>query len=82
MPDDALVHISAIKRMEVDPTYRPGNLVLGGGGRGVVVAPKEAGMGKWIPAGNEGDLVRGRFLRKPREKKEKNGHRKANGKKK
>ena len=57
---------------------------MGGGGRGVIVAPKEAGIGEWLPAGDDGDLVRGRFLRKPREKKEKkekNGHSKENGKK-
>ena len=82
MPDDAHVHISAIKRMEVDPTYRPGNLILGGGGRGVVVAPKDAGIGEWNVVGDEGDLIRGRYIRKPREKeeKEKNGHGHANGK--
>jgi hypothetical protein len=34
MPDDARVHGSAIRRMEADPSYRPGNLVEGGGGRG------------------------------------------------
>lgn len=79
MPNDAQVHISAIRRMEANPTYRPGNLILGGGGRGVAVAPKGAGTGEWIPAGDEGDLVRARFVRKPKEKKEKNGHRNVNG---
>jgi hypothetical protein len=79
MPDDAKVHISAIRRMEVDPDYRPGNLILGGGGRGKVVAPKDAGIGVWIPAGHEGDFVRARVVRQPREKKEKNGDGNANG---
>lgn len=69
MPDDAQVHSSAIRRMAVDPHYRPGNLILGGGGRGVVIAPKSAGTGEWLPAGNEGDLVRERFVRKPRASK-------------
>lgn len=79
MPDNAHVHISAIRRMEADPAYRPGNLILGGGGRGVAIAPKEAGIGEWIPAGDEGDLVRARFVRKPRERKERNGQGHANG---
>ena len=79
MPDNATVHISAIRRMEVDPNYRPGNLILGGGGRGKAVAPKEAGIGEWIPAGDEGDIVRARFVRKARETKEENGHGNANG---
>jgi hypothetical protein len=77
MPDDAKIHISAIKRMEVDPTYRPGNLIMGGGGRGVVFAPKDAGIGEWLPAGDEGDFIRGRMIRKPKEKNEKNGNEKA-----
>lgn len=70
MPDDAQVHNSAIRRMEVDPHYRPGNLILGGGGRGFVIAPKSAGTGEWIPTEHEGDLVRGIFVRKPRASKE------------
>lgn len=79
MPDNAKVHISAIRRMEIDPTYRPGNLILGGGGRGVIVAPKDAGIGEWLPDGDEGDFIRGRMVRKPKDK-EKNGNEKANGK--
>jgi len=47
VPDDAVVHNSVIKRMEADPNYRPGNLIVGGGGRGVRKAPPEFGMGKW-----------------------------------
>jgi hypothetical protein len=46
MPDEAKVHHSAIKRMEADPNYRPGNLILGGGGRGVKKAPAHAGIGE------------------------------------
>lgn len=80
MPDDAKVHISAIKRLETDPSYRPGNLIMGGGGRGMVVAPKDAGTGEWLVTSDEGDFVRGQYVRKPKEKKEKNGERNVNGK--
>jgi hypothetical protein len=74
MPDDAQVHISAIRRMEIVPTYRPGNLILGGGGRGVIVAPKDKGIGEWLPAGYEGDPVRERVVRKPKVVTEKKSH--------
>jgi hypothetical protein len=74
MPDDAQVHISAIRRMETVPTYRPGNLIVGGGGRGFIVAPKEKGIGEWLPAGYQGDLVRERVIRKPKEETEKKSH--------
>jgi len=48
MPDDAMIHSSVIRRMEADENYRPGNLIVGGGGRGVRKAPKELGIGKWV----------------------------------
>jgi hypothetical protein len=47
IPANAVVHSSVIKRMLADPTYRPGNLICGGGGRGVRQAPKDMGIGKW-----------------------------------
>jgi len=47
MPDNALVHSSVIHRMQHDSSYRPGNLIFGGGGRVVRKAPKEAGIGHW-----------------------------------
>ncbi len=47
MPDNALVHSSVIHRMQQDSSYRPGNLILGGGGRVVRRAPKAAGIGHW-----------------------------------
>ncbi|KIX09560.1 uncharacterized protein Z518_00640 [Rhinocladiella mackenziei CBS 650.93] len=34
IPADAQIHNSVIKRMQHDPKYRPGNLIIGGGGRG------------------------------------------------
>jgi hypothetical protein len=43
--------------MEADPDYRPGNLIVGGGGRGVRKAPKEFGMGQWKIHQELGDPV-------------------------
>jgi len=64
MPDDALVHGSVIARMRADPSYRPGNLILGGGGRGVRRAPPQAGIGEWVPVvGARGIGVGGVFVR-------------------
>ncbi|KAF2178493.1 hypothetical protein K469DRAFT_327818 [Zopfia rhizophila CBS 207.26] len=57
IPDHAVIHSSVIRRMEADPEYRPGNLIVGGGGRGVRKAPMELGMGKWLIHREEGDPV-------------------------
>ena len=57
IPDSAWIHSSALRRMEADETYRPGNLIIGGGGRGVHTAPKEYGMGEWDPLHDTGDPV-------------------------
>ena len=57
IPDGAWIHTSAVKRMRSDPTYRPGNLIIGGGGRGVRIAPHEYGIGKWEVLREEGDPV-------------------------
>ncbi|KAL4928490.1 T6SS phospholipase effector Tle1-like catalytic domain-containing protein [Aspergillus undulatus] len=64
MPTDAQIHVSAIRRMKKDPNYRPGNLILGGGGRGVRFAPEEAGIGEWMIKAHEGDVVREIYVRK------------------
>ncbi|KAL1954108.1 hypothetical protein VTO42DRAFT_1732 [Malbranchea cinnamomea] len=64
IPDDAQIHTSAIKRMKNDPNYRPGNLILGGGGRGVRRAPKHVGIGEWVVVRDEGDPVREAFMRR------------------
>ncbi len=85
MPPNAKVHRSAIRRLETRDDYRPGNLVFGGGGRGVIRAPKEAGNGEWDSAGNTGDIVAEYVVRKPKvldEKATMHGNRKktaANG---
>lgn len=47
IPADAVVHHSVLRRMRADPSYRPGNLICGGGGRGMRRAPERLGMGEW-----------------------------------
>lgn len=47
IPQNARIHGSVIRRMNQDPTYRPGNLIVGGGGRGSRRAPPEMGTGEW-----------------------------------
>ncbi|KAJ5103399.1 hypothetical protein N7532_003928 [Penicillium argentinense] len=81
VPLDAEIHVSAIRRMQHDPNYRPGNVIVGGGGRGVRIAPEECGMGDWVVLRNEGDAVRETYVRKTMATKckeklehEKNGH--------
>ena len=79
IPDDAWIHISAIHRMETDPKYRPGNLIIGGGGRGVRFASEEHGTGAWDPMNDAGDPV-GECVR--RRKKAEAAEQNGNGKKK
>lgn len=57
IPENAWIHHSAIRRMEADERYRPGNLIIGGGGRGVRRAPKEAGIGNWVILKGKDDPV-------------------------
>ena len=64
IPYDAWIHRSAIERMKADETYRPGNLIIGGGGRGVRIAPKEVGIGEWEVHKAEGDLIGEVHIRK------------------
>ncbi|KAL8692292.1 MAG: hypothetical protein Q9218_002661 [Villophora microphyllina] len=64
IPEDAKIHHSAIKRMEADENYRPGNLIVGGGGRGVRRAPKKLGIGEWVIHKNQGDPVGEVYVRK------------------
>lgn len=64
IPANAVIHSSVIKRMLADPTYRPGNLIVGGGGRGVRHAPKEMGIGKWVCVREENHPVGECFERK------------------
>ena len=64
IPREAYIHNSAIRRMKADPNYRPGNLIVGGGGRGMRRAPKEKGMGEWDVVADAGDPVRERYARR------------------
>lgn len=64
IPEDAKIHHSAIRRMEADENYRPGNLIVGGGGRGVRKAPKELKIGEWVVHKNKGDPVGEVLVRK------------------
>lgn len=57
IPDDVRIHRSVLRRMEKDPKYRPGNLIVGGGGRGVRHAPESAGMGKWVVVNGKGHPI-------------------------
>jgi hypothetical protein len=57
IPDNVRVHGSVIRRMNNDQSYRPGNLIVGGGGRGCRVAPDEYGIGDWVCIRGEGDPV-------------------------
>lgn len=51
--------------MELDPTYRPGNVIMiGQGGRGKKKAPGHLGMGQWISWKNKGDKVGELFVGK------------------
>ncbi|EUC45738.1 hypothetical protein COCMIDRAFT_5070 [Bipolaris oryzae ATCC 44560] len=64
IPANAVIHCSVIKRMRADPKYRPGNLIVGGGGRGVRTAPDDYGMGKWVVSCEEGHHVGECFVRR------------------
>ncbi len=64
MPENALIHHSAIQRMEADERYRPGNLIIGGGGRGVRRAPKALGIGEWEILKGKDDPVGKVYVRK------------------
>ncbi|OBR05590.1 Short chain dehydrogenase reductase family [Colletotrichum higginsianum IMI 349063] len=67
IPDKVRVHGSVIRRMERDEMYRPGNLIVGGGGRGCRFAPKEYGMGEWVCVKGEGDSIDEVWVRKPQD---------------
>ncbi|KAJ5267079.1 hypothetical protein N7478_009887 [Penicillium angulare] len=69
VPLDAEIHVSAIRRMQADPSYRPGNIIVGGGGVGVRIAPEDLGMGNWVVLKNEGDGVRETYVRQDQETK-------------
>ncbi|KAI0110756.1 hypothetical protein GGR51DRAFT_557756 [Nemania sp. FL0031] len=57
IPHTARIHGSVIRRMKHDAAYRPGNLIVGGGGRGMRVAPLDYGIGEWECVSGHGDPV-------------------------
>lgn len=57
IPHTARIHGSVIRRMKQDKSYRPGNLIVGGGGRGTRRAPEGYGIGEWMCVQDEGDPV-------------------------
>ncbi|KJR83628.1 uncharacterized protein SPSK_04023 [Sporothrix schenckii 1099-18] len=57
IPNNVYVHGSVVRRMKQDPSYRPGNLIVGGGGRGCRVAPAHYGMGDWECIAEAGDPI-------------------------
>lgn len=64
IPPGVRVHGSVLRRMNTDEKYRPGNLIVGGGGRGMRVAPKELGMGDWECVAEPGDPIGEIWMRK------------------
>ncbi|KAJ4141988.1 hypothetical protein NW754_014778 [Fusarium falciforme] len=67
IPDGVRIHGSVIRRMKMDENYRPGNLIIGGGGRGVRKASAEHGMGDWVCVADEGDPVGEIWVRKKKD---------------
>ncbi|KAI1474428.1 hypothetical protein F4774DRAFT_400648 [Daldinia eschscholtzii] len=57
IPHTARIHGSVIRRMNQDKAYRPGNLIIGGGGRGLRIAPESCGIGTWKCVQDHGDPV-------------------------
>ncbi|KAJ6445013.1 Cellular retinaldehyde-binding/triple function [Purpureocillium lavendulum] len=74
IPENVRIHGSVIRRLKEDETYRPGNLIIGGGGRGVKRAPAEYGIGDWHCVAEHGDPIGEIWMRKPKPKEETNGH--------
>ncbi|CAK7232695.1 hypothetical protein SCUCBS95973_009189 [Sporothrix curviconia] len=64
VPDNVYVHGSVLRRMRQDTAYRPGNLIVGGGGRGCRVAPAHYGMGEWECVAEEGDPIGELWMKK------------------
>lgn len=64
IPENAWIHHSAIRRMEADPGYRPGNLIVGGGGRVNRRAPGHVGIGEWEVLKGESSPVGMVYVRK------------------
>ncbi|KAL2168167.1 hypothetical protein VTG60DRAFT_335 [Thermothelomyces hinnuleus] len=75
IPANARIHGSIVRRMQLDESYRPGNLIIGGGGRGVRKAPKENGIGDWVCVEREGCPIGEVWMRRDAfEAMQQNGH--------
>ncbi|KAK3293121.1 uncharacterized protein B0H64DRAFT_206266 [Chaetomium fimeti] len=64
IPINARIHGSVIRRMQVHEKYRPGNLIVGGGGRGVRMAPDHLGIGEWVCVEKDGCPIGEIWVRK------------------
>ncbi|KAI2618257.1 hypothetical protein GGS26DRAFT_384026 [Hypomontagnella submonticulosa] len=64
IPHAARIHGSVIRRMKEDSSYRPGNLIIGGGGRGMRRAPQSYGIGEWVCVQEHGDPIGEVWVRK------------------
>jgi hypothetical protein len=64
IPSHALIHGSAVHRLQSNPEYRPANMIIGGGGRGVKEVGAEYGIGQWEVIRYEGDPTRETYIRK------------------
>ncbi|PHH66009.1 hypothetical protein CDD81_534 [Ophiocordyceps australis] len=74
VPPNVRVHGSVIRRLKEDKSYRPGNLIVGGGGRGVKRAPAKYGIGEWECVAERGDPVGEIWTRKAGLAEETNGN--------
>ncbi|KAI1821488.1 hypothetical protein F4861DRAFT_541899 [Xylaria intraflava] len=64
IPHTARIHGSVIRRINHDASYRPGNLIVGGGGRGMRRAPETYGTGEWECVGGHGDPIEEVWVKK------------------
>ena len=78
VPENVRVHGSVLRRMQEDENYRPGNLIIGGGGRGVRHAPRDYNevLGDWVCVADRGDPIGEIWMRreKPNPDEEKNSN--------
>ena len=64
IPSNAVIHGSAIRRLQSNSEYRPANMIIGGGGRSTKEVPEEYGIGQWEIHCCEGDPARETYIRK------------------
>lgn len=78
VPDNVRVHGSVLRRMQDNEGYRPGNLIIGGGGRGVRHAPGEYNkiLDDWTCVADRGDPIGEIWMRreKPNVDEHQNGN--------